>query len=129
VLVVCNEPQREIADALAAAAQVRARSVRVLGYPTSTRPGEEPPAFVAEAMADATAVFAATAFSISHTSARREATRLGVRIATLPRITAEMFERAVLVDYARLKRAGERIAAELRRARRPEWLSSARRKC
>lgn len=113
VLVLCNEQQRTIAESLEGAAGGWARTVRLVAYPTLTRDGEEPPAFVAEAMTEATVIFAPTTFSLSHTRARREATGRGARIATMPGITAEIFERAVSVDPGELKRAGERIAAEL----------------
>lgn len=113
VLVLCNQQQRTIAESLAGAAGGWARTVRLVAYPTLTRDGEEPPAFVAEAMTEATVIFAPTTFSLSHTRARREATGRGARIATMPGITAEIFERAVSVDPGELKRAGERIAAEL----------------
>ena len=113
VLILCNEGQRTIAESLAVAAGGRARNVRVVEYPTLTRDGEEPPPFVTEAMAAATAIIAPTEFSISHTRARIEATGRGARIATMPGITAEIFERTLPADYGELERAGERIAAEL----------------
>jgi len=113
VLVLCNEAQRAIAQSLATAADGRGRRVRVLEYPRLTRDGEEPPAFVGEAMAEATVIFAPTAFSLSHTRARMEATGRGARIATMPGITLEIFRDALPVDYGVLERAGERIAAEL----------------
>jgi len=113
VLVLCNDEQRGIADALAEAASGPARSVAVMPFPSATRHGEEPPPAVAAAMAGATVVFAPTAFSVSHTQARIAATERGVRIATMPGITEEIFGRAVAVDYAELKRAGEEIAAGL----------------
>lgn len=113
VLVLCNEEQRSIADSLALAAKGAGRSVQILEYLALTRDGEEPPTFVAGAMAEATVIFAPTAFSLSHTRARLEATVRGARIATMPGITPEIFRRALPVDYGELKRAGERIAAEL----------------
>lgn len=64
-------------------------------------------------MTEATVILAPTTFSISHTRARIEATGRGARIATMPGITAEIFARAVPVDYDGLERAGARIAAEL----------------
>lgn len=112
VLVLCNEPQRKIAESLAVAAR-SARSVRVVEYAALTRDGEEPPAPVAQAMAQASVILAPTTFSISHTRARIEATGRGARIATMPGITPEIFVRAVPVDYEGLERAGARIAAAL----------------
>jgi leucyl aminopeptidase (aminopeptidase T) len=113
VLVLCNAPQRMIADALAGVARGSARSVRVLEYPAGSRPSQEPPADVAEAMTAASVVFAATAFSISHTRARQAATGRGVRIASLPKITPDIFTNALLVDYDALKADGSRLAARL----------------
>jgi aminopeptidase len=116
VLVLCNEDQRAIAEALAAAADGRAGSVRLIAFPALTRHGEEPPPSVADAMANAAVILAPTTFSLSHTRARMEATRRGARIATMPGITEATFSRALPVDYAELRRAGERIAAELNAA-------------
>ena len=116
VLVVFNEEQRAVADSLATAAEARARSARALAYPALTRDGEEPPGFVAEAMLGATAIFAPTVCSLSHTRARIDATGRGARIATLPGLREETFVRALRVDYAELARAGERIAAHLNAA-------------
>jgi leucyl aminopeptidase (aminopeptidase T) len=113
VLVLCNAQQRAIAESLALAADGRSQSVRVVEYPALTRDGQEPPAVAAEAMAKATAILAPTTFSISHTRARIEATGRGARIATMPGITPEIFTRTLPADYSELKRAGERIAAEL----------------
>src|SRR4029077_18860142 len=78
-----------------------------------TRHGEEPPGDVRSAMEQATVIFAPTTFSLSHTEARQEATRRGIRIATMPGITEEVFRRALDVDYDELKHAGEWLAAQL----------------
>jgi leucyl aminopeptidase (aminopeptidase T) len=113
VLVLCNDPQLAIADALVEVAGARARGARVLAFPEATRHGEEPPEDVAAAMLEATAIFAPTTFSLSHTAARQAATRRGVRIATMPGITEEMFRRTLPVDYGELKRAGGALAGLL----------------
>ena len=113
VLVLCNDPQLAIADALGEAAGERAGSVRVLPFEPVSRHGEEPPPDVVVAMAEASVIFAPTTFSMSHTSARQEASARGARIATMPGITEEVFRRALAVDYGELKRAGEWLAAQL----------------
>ena len=113
VLVLCNEGQRAVATALAGAADDRARSVRILEYPSLTRDGEEPPAAVVDAMTAASAIFAPTTRSLSHTKARMAATSRGARIASMPGVSPETFGRTLAVDYAELARAGDRIAREL----------------
>jgi leucyl aminopeptidase (aminopeptidase T) len=113
VLVVYNDEQRVIAESLAAAANARARAVALLAFPPLSRHGEEPPADVAEAIARADVVFAPTSRSFSQTQARVDATRQGVRNATLPTITEEIFARTVAVDYAELRRKGQWLAARL----------------
>jgi leucyl aminopeptidase (aminopeptidase T) len=116
VLIVCNDAQRRIADALAQSAAALARDVRTVVFPALSRHGEEPPALVGDAMAEASAILAPTSTSLSHTRARIDATARGARIATMPQITEDIFVRAVPVDYAALKRDGDRLATLLTRA-------------
>jgi leucyl aminopeptidase (aminopeptidase T) len=113
VLVLCNDEQLAIADAIAEVAEARARSVRVLAFARRSRHGQEPPPEIAEAMLEATAIFAPTTFSLSHTAARQQATERGVRIATMPGITEEVFRRTMAVDYRELKRQGLMLATKL----------------
>jgi leucyl aminopeptidase (aminopeptidase T) len=113
VLVIYNAEQRAIAQSLTAAAGVRARDVTELEFAAASRHGEEPPAQVAAAVERADVLFAATSRSISHTLVRTRATERGVRVATLPTVTEEVFVRAVPVNYSELKRQGERLAALL----------------
>jgi leucyl aminopeptidase (aminopeptidase T) len=113
VLVVFNDDQAAVAEALADAARPLAREVTMRDLGRLSRHGEEPPVEIAAAMAAATVVLAPTAWSLTNTQARLEATRRGVRIATLPTITEKTFARAVNVDYGELKRTGDAIAARL----------------
>ena len=112
VLVLCNEAERAVAEALVAAAQSRTGAVRLLEYPTLSRNGEEPPDHVAQAMCDASVVFATTTYSISHTQARLAATAAGTRIASM-RGFAEAYAQAMSVDYRLLRSDGARLAAAL----------------
>lgn len=113
VLVVFNDEQRVIAEALASAARQRADAVQLLPFLPLSRHGEEPPAEVAEAMARADVVFAPTSYSLTQTQARIEATKGGTRFASMPTITEGIFRRAVRVDYAELRRRGEALAIRL----------------
>lgn len=75
--------------------------------------GEEPPAAVASLMKSCNVLVLATKYSLSHTSARRTATRTGVRAASMPGITAEIMTRTMTADYrgiaARTKKLNEHL--------------------
>ena len=66
-------------------------------------------------MAAADVVLAPTVQSLSHTAARKAASEAGVRIATLPGVTAEMLARVMGADMAELRRRGRAVAAALDR--------------
>jgi leucyl aminopeptidase (aminopeptidase T) len=110
VTIVHNAAQARIAAALAEAAIRAGASVQSVPFETLTRHGEEPPVEVAEAMLSVDVLVAPTDFSLSHTSARLAATARGIRCATLPTVTEEIFARAIPVDYGRLERDGDHFA-------------------
>jgi aminopeptidase len=117
-LVAYNEELAPIAQAIAEAARAGARSVRVLGFPTLSRHGEEPSPEVAEALLGADAAVLVTVYSLSHTRARLAATEKGARIASMPDTTLDMFVRTLPVDYAHLESVGRALAARLTAAER-----------
>jgi leucyl aminopeptidase (aminopeptidase T) len=125
VLVLCNEPQRPIAEALSAASRKRARTTRLFEYETLSRNSEEPAGEIAAAMLEASVVFATTAYSLSHTKARLVATAAGARLATMNGLTEDLFARALPIDYARLRTASGRLAAALTAAKSCRLTSAA----
>ncbi len=78
--------------------------------PVRQRDGEEPPATVAEMMASADIVLAATTKSLTHTHARRNACKAGARVASLPGITAEIMSRAMRADYREISERSVALA-------------------
>lgn len=78
--------------------------------------GEEPPAAVAALMKEVDVILAPTSKSLSHTEARRAASRAGVRIATLPGITEDIFIRGMQADYQEIKIRGNGLVALLNEA-------------
>jgi leucyl aminopeptidase (aminopeptidase T) len=75
--------------------------------------GEEPPQAVAAAMRSSHVVIAPTTKSLSHTTARREASKAGVRIATMPGVTLEIMQRTMSSDYGRIAYLSRRLAEAL----------------
>jgi len=118
VIIVTDLLKEDIGEALHwAARETGAEAILVKMLPR-TRHGEEPPAPVAAIMKTADVVIAPTAFSISHTQARKEANLAGARIATMPMITDEMMSRGgMTADFTRVKKAADRLVGEIGRAR------------
>lgn len=79
--------------------------------------GEEPPAIIGAALLAANCALLITAFSLTHTKARGEATKAGVRIASMPGVTAEMIRGPLNTDYTEIKRLSEKVAELLTQAK------------
>jgi leucyl aminopeptidase (aminopeptidase T) len=87
-------------------------TVQFYAYPSTGMHGAEPGEAVAEKMRQADVVIAITNCSLSHTSARAEATEAGVRIASMPGFLARMFHPGgpMAVDYEQVAADTERLA-------------------
>ncbi len=99
ILVVTDEPLRALGYALWQAAKDFGNEVLLVEILPRKSNGEEPPAEVAELMKLFDVVFCPTSKSLTHTDARRSASALGVRIATLPGVTEEIMIRCMNADY------------------------------
>lgn len=90
-----------------------------VSMPARKMHGEEPPKAVAEIMKTADAAILITSKSLSHTSARRIASmEHGVKIASLPNITKEIFNRSILIDYKKLHRDLSSYQAKIRKCKK-----------
>lgn len=105
VLVVTDTGKVKLAEAFAyASSAVGATTVISVMRPLA-RSGLEPPQPVAEAMKAASVVLIPTSTSFSHTDARREASKNGARIASMPGITEDMMSIGGLTaDYHEVER-------------------------
>jgi leucyl aminopeptidase (aminopeptidase T) len=91
VLIIADTKKQTIGEAIFdAAVTAKAEAMFILMLPRS-RHGEEPPEGIAELMKHVDVIIAPTSTSLTHTQARREACKLGARVATMPDITEEMF--------------------------------------
>ena len=78
--------------------------------------GAEPPANIAKDMLNYDVEILVTDRSLTHTKARREATKRGARIATMPSITEDIANRCLDIDYPALKKESNRIHDILKKA-------------
>jgi len=73
-------------------------------YPSTGRNSAEPEKTVETNLKKHDVILAITTYSISHTDARQSATKMGVRIASMPSVLADMFYDggSMTVDYTRI---------------------------
>jgi leucyl aminopeptidase (aminopeptidase T) len=109
VLVITDEIKREIGY------QLYSNAIR-LGYKalfvemkSGKINGEEPSDEIAHLMQQFDVVFIPTAKSLTHTDARRIASKKGVRVATFPGITREVMIRGLNADYKKISRLSVKL--------------------
>lgn len=99
ILVITDELKREIGLSLHKNAIRLGYESLLVEMKSGKINGEEPSPAIAELMQKFDVVFCPTAKSLTHTDARRNASALGVRIATFPGITNEVMIRGMNADY------------------------------
>ena len=114
VLIVTDYERQPIAEAIAAVVQSLGGDPVIVTMRPRQRNAEEPPPSIAAAMRAVNVAFLVTTRSLSHTTAREEASHAGVRIASMPGITADMMKTGgMTADYAEVDRISERVTAAL----------------
>ncbi|MFB6132684.1 MAG: aminopeptidase [Halanaeroarchaeum sp.] len=103
-LVVTDNERRDIGEILYEVAAEVAEDAAILRYPPGDQHGEEPPDAVGAALLEVDAFLAPTTKSLSHTRARSDASEAGVRGATLPGITRDVFVTGLDADYDAIAR-------------------------
>jgi len=123
VLIIADVPQREIGLAFFEEAKKWAKETLYMEILPRKAHGVEPPSTVAKALENVDVALIPTSRSMSHTNARRNASRKGVRIATLPGITKDMISRTLSVNYTEIKKSSTRIANTLTKGKEAIILS------
>jgi leucyl aminopeptidase (aminopeptidase T) len=119
VLIVTDTHKLKIAEAFTyAAAATGARTVATIMEPALEH-AKEPPKPVAEAMKAAEVVLIPTTKSLSHTDARRAATKAGARIASMPGITESMMRVGGLTaDYNQVAALTNKVNSIVEKAKK-----------
>ena len=115
VLIIIDEPERKIGRALFdAARKIGCEAMMIEMIPRQAN-GEEPPKQIAEMMKKFDVLLVPTSKSLSHTRARRLASKAGVRVATLPGIQESTMIRALNADYRTIAARSKKTAKILTR--------------
>jgi leucyl aminopeptidase (aminopeptidase T) len=114
LLVLTDEKLQNIGRHLQEAAQGKCQEVFYLEMKSRETNGQEPPIQVTEMMKGVDVVIAPLYRSITHTDARRLASRLGVRVATMPNISEETMIRCLSAKASKIIDTTELIAGKMK---------------
>ena len=116
LLVVCDPDHDDLGRALVEGAlRIDADPSLTILPPRPSR-GTEPPRAVAAAMANSDVFIAPCLPSLSHTTARKQASEAGIRGATMPSATADLTARLMSADFDLMARRSAAVAALLEAA-------------
>lgn len=110
MIVITDEPLRQIGQAIFKVAKEFGVEPVLVEITPRERNGEEPPPKIAEMWKKFDLFLAPTSKSLTHTKARRDACKAGVRGATLPGIKMNTMVRALNADYASIAKRSEKLA-------------------
>ena len=110
VLVITDEIKREIGYSLYSNAIRLGFKSLLVEMKSGKINGEEPSEEIAHLMGKFDVVFIPTAKSLTHTDARRNASKKGARIATFPGITKEVMIRGLNADYKKISKLSIKLA-------------------
>ncbi|MDD3877628.1 MAG: aminopeptidase [Bacteroidales bacterium] len=113
LLVITDEVKREIGAALHEVGKELCKESILVEIKSREINGQEPPAQIAELMKKVDVVICPTAKSLTHTDAKREAVKLGVRVGTMPGITIDTMVRCLNADIDKIVKLTEFIAEKL----------------
>ena len=109
LLVVTDSKLKDVAEIFYYEAKKVIDNTKLIEIPIPKVHGAEPSEEVAKEMLNYDAELLITTKSLSHTNARINACKKGVRIITMPGITKEILERAIDIDYGKLMKVHEKL--------------------
>lgn len=109
VLILATEQQLKVAQLVQKYGLKKTKNTFLLSCPPILSNKEMHPS-IGSLMKSVNVVIAATSPSISHTQARRNACRAGVRIASLPNITMETFCRIADCNFDKISQQSQKLA-------------------
>jgi len=116
LLIISDEVKKEIGTALFEVGKKLCKEAVYVEMKSREINGQEPPPPIAEMMKQFDVVICPTAKSLTHTNARREAVKLGVRVGTMPGISKQTMVRCLSADYDRIVKMTNLLTEILRDA-------------
>lgn len=113
LLIISDEGKREIGLSLFEVGKILCKESVYVEMKSREINGEEPPMQIAELMKSFDVVVCPTTKSLTHTNARREAVKVGVRVATMPGITKSTMIRCLSADAKKIIELTENVKQAL----------------
>lgn len=113
LLIITDELKKEIGQTLHEVGKELCKESLLVEIKSREINGEEPPVQIAELMKKVDVVICPTTKSLTHTDARREASKVGVRVGTMPGITIDTMVRCLNADYDKIIALTDFIAKKL----------------
>lgn len=113
LLVIADEQRREVGLALFEQGKILGKEAFYIEMKAGEVNGQEPPEAIAQMMLQMDVVVCPTTKSLTHTNARRVASAKGVRVGTMPGITADIMSRCFSADYMKIIKTSDLVAEKL----------------
>ena len=113
VLIITDSKLRKIADGFLESASKITDKAELEEIPIAEVSGQEPPEDIARDMLNYSVIILVTTKSLSHTNARKNASKNGARIASLPTVTEDILKRCIDIDYNKLEKNAKKITKML----------------
>lgn len=108
VLIITDKKKLKIGKKIFNACKKLSPNIKLLIKPVGYYHGQEPSKRVANEMKKHSVIIAITTYSLSHTNARRRASKFGARIVTMPNFVEKMVP-SLEVDTSKLLKIGREI--------------------
>ena len=113
-LILSDSKLKQIGFALFKNSLQITKKSKIVLIPIPESHGSEPSNDIAKQMLNYDVILMATTKSLSHTTARKNATKHGARAASMPGITTEMMKRTLNVDFNKIKKDNLQLISKLK---------------